>query len=259
MSDEDRQEEPLEGARENVNERAGEAPAERDTGEAGEAGEDGGTAAETPLGGEGHEIAPGEEPAETDPANVPDEVAAAAVEAFDDVVFHDSGGQTVLYATPAVWRDLARWLRDDQRFAACVDVCGVDHLLNARRPVPAGVTPQRYEVVANFLSMRRRRRIRAICEVPADDPVVPSITPVYPGADWGERETFDLYGIRFDGHPDLVRILLPEDWEGHPLRKDDPPARVPVKFKGPQTAPDQQTRDRLGGHGSEAEASEGRR
>ena len=71
-----------------------------------------------------------------------------------------------------------------------------------------------------------------ICEVPADDPTVPSLTPVYPGANFPERETYDLFGISFDGHPDLTRILMPDDWDGHPLRKDFPPARVPVTFKG---------------------------
>ncbi|HEX5095436.1 MAG TPA: NADH-quinone oxidoreductase subunit C, partial [Acidimicrobiia bacterium] len=70
------------------------------------------------------------------------------------------------------------------------------------------------------------------CQVPLDDAVVPSLTPVYPGANFPERETYDLYGITFDGHPELTRILMPDDWTGYPLRKDDPPSRVPVTFKG---------------------------
>ena len=65
----------------------------------------------------------------------------------------------------------------------------------------------------------------------ADDPRIASITPEYPGAGFPEREVYDLLGIVFDGHPDLTRILMPDDWEGHPLRKDDVDARIPVTFK----------------------------
>jgi NADH:ubiquinone oxidoreductase subunit C len=93
------------------------------------------------------------------------------------------------------------------------------------------VTPERFEVVATFLSHPRNRRVRTICEVPVDDPSVESITDLYPGASFGERESFDLFGVSFEGHPDLTRILMPDDWVGHPLRKDDAPARVPVAFK----------------------------
>ena len=102
--------------------------------------------------------------------------------------------------------------------------------LAARLSVP-GVTPERFELVASFLSHPRNRRIRAICEVPATDPSAPSLTDVYPGANFGEREVYDLFGITFTGHPDLARILMPDDWVGYPLRKDDAPARVPVTFK----------------------------
>ena len=125
-----------------------------------------------------------------------------------------------------------RWLRDEQQFTMCVDVTAVDHLLTGSRHIAPGVAPERFEVVANFLSHTRNRRIRLICEVPESDPTVPSLTGVYSGANFPERETYDLYGITFDGHPDLTRILMPDDWHGHPLRKDDAPGRVPVTFKG---------------------------
>lgn len=207
--------------------------------------------------GDDHETTPEAEESATEPAEVADDevpgddVAVAALEQFDDVVFHDSRGQAVLYATPERWVELVRWLRDEQGFESLLDLCGVDHLLNARRPVPAGVAPQRFEVVVNLLSRSRQRRLRLICQVPGADPVVPSLVDLHPGADWAERETYDLFGIRFEGHPDLTRILLPEDWEGWPLRKDDPTARVPVQFKGPKETPFQQARPSIGAAGGE--------
>jgi NADH:ubiquinone oxidoreductase subunit C len=113
-----------------------------------------------------------------------------------------------------------------------MDVTVVDHLLDAERMVVPGVEWERFEVVANYLSHPRNRRLRTICEVPGDAPNLASITDLYPGVNFAEREAFDLYGIEFEGHPNLVRILMPDDWIGYPLRKDDAPARVPVTFKG---------------------------
>ena len=161
-----------------------------------------------------------------------DEVAAAVLERFPDSVFSDSHGQAVVYVSRTSWADVAGFLRDDQGFAMCVDVTAVDHLLDGVRHCPPGVVQERFEVVANFLAPARNRRIRTICEVPTGEPSVPSLTGVYPGANFPEREVFDLFGVVFEGHPDLTRILMPDEWEGYPLRKDDAPARVPVTFKG---------------------------
>ena len=83
----------------------------------------------------------------------------------------------------------------------------------------------------NLLSLSAKRRVRLRVQVPESDPVVPSLFDLYPGTDAMEREVFDLMGIRFAGHPDLTRILMPDDWEGHPLRKDYGVGRVPVQFK----------------------------
>ena len=112
-------------------------------------------------------------------------------------------------------------------FTTFIDLCGIDHL--SERP--------RFEVVVILLSIEHRRRLRVHVGVSGTDPVLPSITPLFPGANFFERETWDLFGIVFAGHPDLTRILLPDDWEGHPLRKDYSVGSVPVQFKGAHRAP----------------------
>jgi NADH:ubiquinone oxidoreductase subunit C len=179
--------------------------------------------------------APREEIHEQDAAQsappVSDDVAAALLERFPGSVFHESHGQPVVYVDRASLLDVATFLRDDEQFTMCLDVTAVDHLLDETRLVVDGVAPERYEVVTSYLSHPRNRRIRVIAQVPEADPSVPSIAGVFPGVDFAEREVFDLFGITFDGHPDLTRILMPDDWTGHPLRKDDHPARVPVTFK----------------------------
>jgi NADH-quinone oxidoreductase subunit C len=120
----------------------------------------------------------------------------------------------------------------DGGFELCADVCGVDYLSHPGRVLPDGVAPERFEVVVNLLSLSQKRRVRVRVQVPEADPVVSSLVDLYPGADAMEREVYDLIGIVFTGHPDLTRILMPEDWEGHPLRKDYGVGRVPVQFKG---------------------------
>ena len=107
-------------------------------------------------------------------------------------------------------------------FDVFVGLCGVDYL--RRDP--------RFEVVVNLLSHEPAARLRIRVGVPAGDPAVPTLTGIFPGANFYERETFDLFGIVFSGHPDLTRIVLPDDWEGHPLRKDYSVGSVPVRFKG---------------------------
>jgi NADH/F420H2 dehydrogenase subunit C len=158
--------------------------------------------------------------------------ADAIVEKFAGAVAVDSFGQSVVYVDRAVFADVAQFLRDEHQFTMLVDVTAVDHLLDGARIAIEGVEAERFEVVANYLSHARNDRVRVICEVPANDPTVPSLVPVYLGANFPERETYDLFGITFEGHPELTRILMPDDWLGFPLRKDDPSARVPVTFKG---------------------------
>ncbi len=121
----------------------------------------------------------------------------------------------------------------DEGFHQCLDVTGADYLRHpGRTTLPDGVTPERFEVVLHLMSHTERRRVRIRVQVPADDPTCPSIFDLHPGVEAMERETYDMFGIAFEGHPDLTRILMPEDWTGHPLRKDYAIGAIPVQFKG---------------------------
>lgn len=111
-------------------------------------------------------------------------------------------------------------------FRMFVDLCAVDYL--RRDP--------RFEVVISLLSLDPPARLRLRVPVAGREPTVPSITSIYPGANFYEREAYDLFGIDFPGHPDLSRILMPDDWEGYPLRKDYGVGSVPVQFKGAHKA-----------------------
>jgi NADH-quinone oxidoreductase subunit C len=142
-----------------------------------------------------------------------------------------SRGQLVLHPDRSAYLDVVRALRDDG-YQLCADVCGADYLTHPGRALPTGVAPERFEVVVNLVSFDPPRRIRVRVQVPASEPIMPSLYPVHPGVDAMERETYDMYGIVFQGHPDLSRILMPDDWEGHPLRKDYGVGRIPVQFKG---------------------------
>jgi NADH-quinone oxidoreductase subunit C len=158
-------------------------------------------------------------------------VASALVERFPGSVAVESHGQSVVYVDRASWLDVATMLRGEERFTQCMDVTAVDHVADVERLEVPGIALERYEVVANYLSHPRNLRVRVICEVPESDLQLPSLTSEYPGVNFAERELYDMFGIDFPGHPDLARILMPDDWVGHPLRKDDPPGRVPVTFK----------------------------
>jgi NADH-quinone oxidoreductase subunit C len=119
----------------------------------------------------------------------------------------------------------------DAGFEMCADLCAVDYLTHPGRSLPDGVAPERFEVVVNLLSMSTRQRVRVRVQVAESDPSVDSLTDIYPGVDAMEREAYDMLGIVFADHPDMTRILMPEEWEGHPLRKDYGVGRVPVQFK----------------------------
>ena len=128
-----------------------------------------------------------------------------------------------------------RALRDDPalRFEMCMGASGVHY------PHETG---SELHVVYPFMSITHNRRVRVETTCPDGDPHVPSITALYPGNDWHERETFDFFGIVFDGHPGLTRIEMPDDWPGHPQRKDYPLGGIPVEYKGAQIPPPDERR-----------------
>ena len=142
-----------------------------------------------------------------------------------------SRGDLVLHPRREDYFDVARSLYGDG-FRMCADLTGVDYLFHLERELPAGVLPERFEVAVNLLSTENRQRIRIRVQVPESDPTLPSLFELHPGTEAMERETYDMFGIVFTGHPDLSRILMPDDWEGHPLRKDYGVGRIPVQFKG---------------------------
>jgi NADH-quinone oxidoreductase subunit C len=139
-------------------------------------------------------------------------------------------GQRVLHVPRERYVEVARALLADG-YEMCADLTAVDYLNMPNRQVPPSVDRQRFEVVVNLLSLRDKQRIRLRVQVPEDEAVLPTLFDLYPGTEAMEREVFDMFGIEFTDHPDLTRILMPEDWEGHPLRKDYEVGRIPVQFK----------------------------
>jgi len=146
-------------------------------------------------------------------------------------VTSESRGQAVVHPTREQYLPLMKALLDEG-YSMCADLCGVDYLTFPGRTVPDGVTAERFEVVVNLIDIDRRQRIRVRVQLPEDDPTAATLFDLWPGTEAMEREAFDMFGIRFDGHPDLTRILMPEDWIGHPLRKDYEIGEIPVQFKG---------------------------
>jgi NADH-quinone oxidoreductase subunit C len=143
-----------------------------------------------------------------------------------------SHGQVVVFPTREQYVGvLAR--AHAEGYHSVIDLCGVDYLDHpGRSGLPEGIEPERFEVVVGLINHRERARVRLRIQVPEADPQLSSAWDHYPGTEAMEREAFDMFGIVFAGHPDLTRILMPEDWVGHPLRKDYDVGRIPVQFKG---------------------------
>jgi len=157
-------------------------------------------------------------------------------ERFPDAVIatHTNSGDATVQIKSDALVDVCTFLRDDPALAFdfLVDVTAVDYI---------GSVP-RFELVYHLCSLQRQHRLRIKTRVPEDDPHVASVTPVWIGANWLERETYDMYGIRFDGHPDLRRIYLYEEFQGHPLRKDYPKEKRQPLVSGRAVRPGEERR-----------------
>ncbi|MEY3636211.1 MAG: hypothetical protein RL147_640 [Actinomycetota bacterium] len=137
-------------------------------------------------------------------------------------------GELTLHVKPEKLVDVAFVLRDSLKFEMCMGVNGVHYPEQTGRELHA---------VYPLLSMTKNQRIRLEVSVPDSHPHIPSLVEVWAGNNWHERETFDMFGIIFDGHPGLTRILMPDDWKGHPQRKDYALGGIPVEYKGATTPP----------------------
>jgi NADH-quinone oxidoreductase subunit C len=144
-------------------------------------------------------------------------------------------GQLTLHVRREYLVEVARLLRDEPSlaFELCNGVSGVHYLGDAGRELHA---------VYGLLSITHNRRLRLEVSVPDADPHIPSVVDVYPTCDWHERETWDFFGIIFDGHPALTRIEMPDDWKGHPQRKDYPLGGIPVEYRGATVPPPDERR-----------------
>jgi NADH-quinone oxidoreductase subunit C len=172
-----------------------------------------------------------------------DEVANLLEEAYPD--FGDAIERVVVdrgELTFVVRREhllgVVQVLRDDPRlrFELCLGVSGVHY------PEETGAE---LHAVYPFLSITHNRRVRVEVTCPDADPHVPSIVSIYPTNDWHERETYDFFGLVFDGHPALTRIMMPDDWMGHPQRKDYPLGGIPVEYRGAEIPPPDERRSYL--------------
>jgi len=161
-----------------------------------------------------------EEPAEPEPAPT-----------MYDVPMTESMGQLVVHPSLDTYVATIQAMKADG-FVSVLDLCGADYLTHSSRTLPDGIAPERFELVVNLISHHPPRRARVRVQVPASAPVAPTLFDLFPGTEAMEREAFDMFGIEFTDHPDMTRILMPVDWDGHPLRKDFGIGSVPVQFKG---------------------------
>jgi NADH-quinone oxidoreductase subunit C len=159
-----------------------------------------------------------------------DEMASRLGERFPDLL--EARGELTVLASAEDLLAALEYLRGDEdlSFGFLSDVSCTDW---------PGSEP-RFWIVYHLLSMERGHRIRMKVGLPEGQPIVPSVTGLYPTADWLEREVYDFFGVIFEGHPDLRRIEMPEDWVGHPLRKDHPLGGVPTAYKGAFVPPPDQ-------------------
>ena len=144
-------------------------------------------------------------------------------------------GELTFHVRRARLPEVAAKLRNEPTlaFELCTGVSGVHYPAEAGRELRA---------VYHLLSITHNRRVRLEVAAPDDDPHIPSLVDVYPTCDWHERETWDFFGLVFDGHPALTRIEMPDDWKGHPQRKDYPLGGIPVEYRGATVPPPDERR-----------------
>ncbi len=162
-------------------------------------------------------------------SDTPPDSAPAAETTLHGFALTDSLGQQVVHVARDGYVGLIAKLLDEG-YVQVADLCGIDYLTHPGRIMPPGLPTERFEVVVNLLDVEHRRRLRLRVQVPADDASCPSLFDLHPGTEAMEREAYDMFGIVFTDHPDLTRILMPEDWEGFPLRKDYDTGEIPVQF-----------------------------
>lgn len=136
-------------------------------------------------------------------------------------------GDTLVRVDKDVIHDVCSYLKEQHRFIYLVDLFGTDRF----------TSEDRFEVIYNLVSLKYQIRIFLKIRVAEENPHVVTVTDIWTGANWNERETFDMFGIRFDGHPDLRRIFMPEDFQYYPLRKEFPLLGIPGSLELPGTTP----------------------
>jgi len=149
---------------------------------------------------------------------------------FGDAILETGGyaGDTCVRVSLDKIHEICAWLKEDQHFVYLVDLFGADRF----------TSEDRFEVIYNIISLKTGTRIYLKVWCPEEEPVVASVTDIWPAANWNEREAWDMFGIKFDGHPDLRRMFMPEDFQYHPLRKEFPLLGIPGSIPLPTTTPD---------------------
>ncbi len=162
----------------------------------------------------------------------PAQVVEALRKTFGDAVLEEQvhQGDTFVRVDAARIHDVLLDLRDTHAFIYLSDLFGIDRF----------TAEQRFEVCYNLVSLKHGTRIFVKTRVEETDPVLPTASDIWTGANWNERETYDMFGIRFEGHPDFRRVYLPEDFEHFPLRKEFPLLGIPGSLGLPHTTPDRE-------------------
>lgn len=141
---------------------------------------------------------------------------------------YQSTGDTFVVVEASSIVEVCNYLKEEQHFVYLTDIFGIDRF----------TSEERFEVVYNLVSLRNRERIFVKIRLPEEHPAAESVTGVWKSADWMEREVYDMFGVRFNNHPDFRRIYMPEDFDYYPLRKEFPLLGIPGSIELPNTTPD---------------------